>query len=223
VIWPDAVAGSHTLLGSNPRAQSETDTNPRLYAYCGMIAPVFFGAMVYVEGYLAQGYSQVSQPVSDLGAYSLYGSTATLQNINFWVFGVLVIVFAFGVGKDLPNMGKVPVTLGLFGAMVFLAGVFPDQPTPYPGGVHALVSIIAFISVIICQFLAWQQFGRKAVAGGNWSKYSTYSLVSGILSVGFLILFTASQSSPYLGIAQRLFLTIPWVWIEVVSLKLARA
>jgi len=38
----------------------------RLYALCGVIAPVFFTVMVIVEGFLVTGYSHMTQQVSDL-------------------------------------------------------------------------------------------------------------------------------------------------------------
>ncbi len=186
-----------------------------------MAAPIIFAMMVGVEGFIAPGYSQVTQPISDLGAYSLYGSTALLQNVNFWVFGVLVVIFAFGLRRTVPGVGKVPVALGIFGTMVFVAGLFPDQPVPYPGGVHALVSFVAFFSIIISQFVAWRRFGRKEL-GRGWAYYSNYSLASGVISVALLIVFASLQGSPYLGVAQRLFLAVPWIWVGALALKVWR-
>ncbi len=71
------------MVGLKPEGppNAETDVmaaqfsgNLKLYALCGVIAPIFFTLMVIVEGFVVTGYSQVSQHISDLGAYSLYGS-----------------------------------------------------------------------------------------------------------------------------------------------------
>ena len=186
-----------------------------------MIAPVFFTLMVIVESSMVSGYSQLSRPISDLGAYALYGSTATLQNLNFWVFGTLVIAFAFGLRRGLSGANRVAGTMILFGAMVFLAGLFPDQPSPYPGTVHVVVSIVAFLSVIACQLLTWNHL-RQASAAGGWSGYGTLSLATGLLSAVLLIAFASGANSPLAGLVQRLFVAVPWIWLEVVALKLYR-
>jgi len=102
----------------------------RLYALCGVIAPVFFTVMVIVEGFLVTGYSHMTQQMSDLGAYSLYGSYALLQNLNFFVFGILVIMFAIGLRQGVPASRAIATSLGLFGFMFFLLGGFPDDPIP---------------------------------------------------------------------------------------------
>ncbi len=189
-----------------------------------MEAPILFAVMVLVEGFLAPGYSQSSQPMSDLGAYSLYGSLAVLQNMNFWMFGVLVLTFAVGLGLALPRSGAVTNTLALFAVLAFMAGLFQDQPNPYPGGVHAFVSILAFVLVALSQFFLWRRIRRatgeeKAV----WGRYGTYSLVSGILTIILLFVFGSSQGTPYYGVAQRVFIAVPWLWIEAIAVALYRS
>jgi hypothetical membrane protein len=197
---------------------------PQLYAICGVVAPAFFGLMVFLEQLIVPDYNWISQHVSDLGAYSLYGVYALLQNLNFWIFGILVVVFALGLGKTLPSSKSVVATLVLFGVMVFSAGLFPDEPSPFPGGVHALVSIVAFISIILCQFLAWQRLRHSNPAEGNlWAGYSVYSLLSGLLSIIFLVGPPESIAGVVItGLKQRLFLVVPWLWIELMALKVLR-
>jgi len=102
----------------------------RLYALCGVIAPIFFVLMVIVEGLLVPGYSHMSQQVSDLGAYALYGSYALLQNLNFCVFGILVVAFAIGLGHELPASRAITTSLCLFGALFFPVGLLPRRTHP---------------------------------------------------------------------------------------------
>jgi len=197
--------------------------NPRAYALCGIVAPIFFAVMVLVEGYMVAGYSQISQPISDLGAYALYGANATIQNLNFWIFGILVVVFAFGLGRGLPRSRVLFASLVLFGVMVFLAGMFPDQPFPLPGAAHALVSGVAFISIILCQLLLWRRLRNAAAEEEKaWGRYRTYSLLSGLLSVVLLVYFIiiVPLSSPIFGVGQRIFIGTEWLWIELVAVRL---
>ncbi len=182
--------------------------------------------MVLIEGYLLPGYSHISQPISDLGAYSLYGSYAFLQNLNFWAFGILVLTFAVGLGLALPRSRGATYTLALFGVLVFTAGLFPDQPYPYPGDVHGIVSIAAFTLVILSQFLLWRRLRHQTETESKaWGRHGTYSLVSGMLSLVFLVVFILGlpQTSPYYGAGQRAFVAVPWMWIGITALTLYRS
>lgn len=211
--------------GTGPADDSpRTKWDLRPHALAGIEAPILFALMVLVEGFLAPGYSQASQPMSDLGAYSLYGGLAILQNLNFWVFGVLVLTFAVGLGLGLPRSGAVTNSLAIFAVLIVAAGLFPDQPNPYPGGVHAFVSILAFVLVIMSQFFMWRRLRHstgeeKAVWGG----YAAYSLASGVLSVALMLVFGASQGTSFYGVAQRAFIAVPWLWIEVTAIALYRS
>ncbi len=194
------------------------------HALAGIEAPILFAVMVLVEGFLTPGYNQISQPMSDLGAYSVYGSHAVLQNINFWAFGVLVVTFAVGLGLAIPRSGAVTNTLVVFAVLAATAGFFPDQPNPYPGGVHAVISIVAFIFVILSQFFMWRRLRRSTgEEKTNWGRYGTYSLVSGVLSVVLLFVFGSAQGSAFYGLAQRLFVAVPWLWIEVMAVALYKS
>ncbi|MDG7007350.1 MAG: hypothetical protein JRN06_03780 [Nitrososphaerota archaeon] len=96
--------------------------------------------------------------------------------------------------------------------------------SPYPGAVHAAVSIAAFCFAILSQFLLWRRL--RGSAGGEravWSRCGTYSLVSGILSIVLLMAFGSSQGSPLYGAVQRAFVAVPWLWIEVMAVVLYRS
>ncbi len=200
--------------------------NVKVHALCGIEAPILFTLMVLIEGFLVRGYSQVSQPISDLGAYSLYGSYAVLQNLNFWAFGVLVLTLAVGLGLALPRSEAVSSSLAIFGVLAFSAGVFPDQPYPYPGYVHSISSIVAFMLVIASQFFLWRRL-RRATGEERavWGRHGTYSLVSGILSFCLLLVFILGlpQSSPFYGAGQRVFVAVPWLWIGVTAFVLYKS
>ncbi|MFZ0442928.1 MAG: hypothetical protein WAL81_09860, partial [Methanobacterium sp.] len=70
------------------------------------------------------------------------------------------------------------------------------------------------------QLLVWE--GLKGSDFAIWGKYRTYSLVSGLLSIMFLILLQVAISDfpAYQGLAQRLFLAVPWIWVGVTGLVL---
>jgi hypothetical membrane protein len=192
-------------------------------AICGIIAPVFFALMVIVESFVVIGYDQVSQQISDLGASALYGSYSLLQNLNFGVFGILVTALAAGVKRALRASMVFPWSLGLFGGLVFLAGVFQDQPSPWPGGAHALIAVTAFVVIIISQFFSWRTF-RRASSGEETSlnRFAQFSLITLVLSVIMFVLNSIFYGSSIGGLMQRVFLTVAFLWIEGISLWLLR-
>ncbi|MGP8025043.1 MAG: DUF998 domain-containing protein [Methanobacterium sp.] len=190
----------------------------KFYAICGIIAPILFWVMVIIESILRPGYSQYYNFVSDLGV----GPLAIIQNINFIIFGILTISLAIGLRKGLPIQQSRSLKIGvwfviLFALGVLLAGVFPES---YLSAIpHNYISATAFVAIIAAQLLIWQ--GLKNEDRNIWGRYATYSLISGLLSLIFVILLkVAILYGFYPGLSQRAFLLVSWIWIGVTGLKL---
>jgi len=212
--------GEEISIRSNP-----SGSHLRLYSLCGVIAPIFFTVMVIVEGFLVSGYSHMTQQISDLGAYSLYGSYALLQNLNFSVFGILVIIFAIGLRQGLPTARAIATSLGLSGFMFFLLGFFPDEPIPWPAAAHYLIVWASGVSFLFSQFFAWRRLRRPVAGeGGSWIRYGRFSLVCLVLIVVSSAVFVTfgQPGSPIMGLLQRVFIALLLVWIEVMALRLLR-
>jgi hypothetical membrane protein len=219
-----SVAGAGKGIGKETSTRSNLSrSHLRLYSLCGVIAPIFFVLMVIVEGLLVPGYSHVSQQVSDLGAYALYGSYALLQNLNFCVFGTLVIAFAIGLRHELPASRAITTSLGLCGVLFFLLGFFPDEPIPWPAAAHYLIAQASGLSILLSEFFAWRRL-RHSVAdeGVGWTRYGRFSLVSLVLAViSFITYATFGQrGSPIAGLLQRVMGAFILLWIEVMALRL---
>lgn len=193
----------------------------QFYALCGIIAPILFTLLVIIESLLRPGYSQIFNDVSDLGL----GPYSIIQNINFIIFGLLSIGFAIGLGDNLPHRaGKATKWLVIvFGLCIILAGVtLFSVPVDviYAKDVvtHGLVSAIAFLVIIVAQFLTWQALRRSDDI--IWANYRKYSLISGLLSILTLILLSYTQFSSYHGATERLFIAVWMIWIEITGFKL---
>ncbi len=195
----------------------QKQSTQRLFALCGIVAPVLFTLVVIVASLLRPGYSQTYNFISDLGV----GPNAIIQNVNFIIFGLLTICLAIGLwmGSPAPRGLALKAGLGLviiFALGVLFAGVFPED---YGSGKwHTLVSSMAFVSIIVAQLLIW--LGLRHADSAVWGRYRMYSLISGLLSFILLFVFSAAMGGDYQGLAQRAFLTVPWIWIEVTGLKL---
>jgi len=195
-------------------ALEQTHNKQRFFAFCGIVAPILFTVLVVVASFLRPGYSEIHNFISDLGV----GPYAIIQNANFVIFGLLSIGFALGLRGGLPAPQGRAMKAGvllviIFGFGILYAGVFPE--TYLSGSPHTLASSIAFLSIIAAQLLIWR--GLQSADRAEWGRYRTYSLISGLLS---LILVWFSSSTDFPGAAQRIFIAVPWIWIEVTGLKL---
>ena len=95
----------------------------RSLAVCGIIAPLLFATLVITAAFLRTGYSHVSQFISELG----YGSNAIVQNADFVLTGLLIILFSYGVHKGVGG-GRGSRIGPAFGAGRIGLGVFPGDP-----------------------------------------------------------------------------------------------
>jgi hypothetical membrane protein len=218
--------GSRSALCSGHPFQRKNNNRvafQRMTAWAGIIAPILFTILVAVESLVRQGYSQISNYVSELGI----GSYAIIQNTNFIVFGLLSILFALGLEASLPaSRGRskkgvvwlVTVSgLGVVfaGVTLLFIGVFPDD---YVFGAHTLTSFVAFLTLIASQLLTW-----RALKNGDdalWGYYRTYSLVSGLVALALLLVFIYTLGTAYHGATERAFIAVPLIWLAITGTKL---
>src|SRR5262245_53006392 len=102
--------------------------------WAGVVGPLLFIIVFFVEGFTRPGYSQTRNFVSQLAT----GETGWLQVVNFLVCGTLVLLFVVGLRQTLAGTrGAIgaPVFLGLYALSLFVAGVFSTDPAlGYPPG-----------------------------------------------------------------------------------------
>jgi len=77
-----------------------------LLGAAGVVGPILFTATFIVQGLLRPAYSHVAEPVSALAA----GPNGWVQDVNFLVFGPLMVAYAVGL-----NLGLRPSRAGLIG------------------------------------------------------------------------------------------------------------
>jgi len=186
-------------------------------AICGIVSPIIFAVMVIIESLLRPGYSQTFNFISDLGV----GSNAILQDINFWIFGILTLGFVVGLWQSTPAKKSLALKAGIVLVAIFaigvgLAGFFPEDYGD--GHLHTLVSSTAFVAIIAALLLVW--WGLRKADKTVWGNYRLYTLASGLLDLILLFVFNASMGGDYQGLVQRLFLAVPMLWILVTGLKL---
>ena len=106
---------------SSQRSGSEIQA---IGAVAGMIGPILFTVGFVVQGLFRRGeYDPVAETVSALEA----GPNGWIQQLNFFIFGILMMIFAVGLGAGLRGgrrrIGSVVVIW--WGVGLLVAGLFP--------------------------------------------------------------------------------------------------
>jgi hypothetical membrane protein len=183
-------------------------------------------ALWTVASLMRPGYDQLTQYGSELGT----GPNAVIMNTNFVATGLLTIAFAAGLFKNIHG-GRWTQTgsimLLVFGTGEVTGGIFPCDPgCPVAAQsltqlAHNIDAVIAFSAIALAPFLVSLGLNRDDL----WKGYRSYSLITGLLAIGLLLIFAVAVFGyfGYVGLFQRLFLAVPFLWIEIVATRLMRA
>ncbi len=203
--------------------------NKKLFAIFGIIAPILFFGIVIILGSLEPGYNHATRMMSVLGGVG--GMRGLLFNLGIGLIGALIIVFAFGLHKNINNgqgskIGPVLLAIGGFGLV--LSGVFHCDLNcdnvmvnrNFIGIMHMLSAFIAGLCLSISPLFVFARLRKD----DYWKKYAIPTLMTGILAnIPGIILWITIFTSLTLemdGILQRLGIVFVLIWMEVVSWKL---
>jgi hypothetical protein len=184
-------------------------------AVAGAIAPAMFLGVLLLLDVLA-GKVEVS-------GHEL-GPRAWLMYPNFALFGILLLVFARALGRQLgrrPSARVAIVFLTLFGLGPLL-GTFttdPDEITTWHGAVHVAGFLLVALSLLPGLFAFAFAFHRDP----RWRGYDWFSLAFGIAAVIVVFAPQTAEGDAYpiwTGPASMLQLVLIGFWIEVVALRL---
>ncbi len=192
-------------------------------AAAGIIGPILFSVVVIVLGYFWTGYNHLTQAVSELGATN--APNMSIQALNFFIIGILTVVFAVGLALHDRRFRSTSVLVGVYGLGASLAAVLPCDPgCPVTGTsivqvAHNLDALISFIGLGVAPLLFWRS-GKTVLL---WSKTAGWSLRVAVgsisLLIGYLIIDVLSLS-PYTGLLQRIFLGLLFAWVIMMVVRL---
>ncbi len=177
-----------------------------------------------IASLLRPGYDQLTQYGSELAA----GQNSIIMNANFVITGSLIMVFSFGLFTNI-HAGKRPaigsILLGIFGLGELVTAAFPCDPgcpllisQSLSQSIHSVIAVIAFGSIALAPLLISLGLKRDTL----WERYQSYSRATGLASVGLFLLFSVAilSSFHYVGLLQRVFLAVPFIWIEILAIHL---
>jgi hypothetical membrane protein len=196
-------------------------------ATAGIAGPIIFAVGALVHSLLRPDHSLVTHPVSALAA----GPSGWLQNVNFLLFGVLMIAYTIGLhlGVRPTKWGVVGVTfLVLSGVGLMWGGVFPatDATGAFDG--DRLLHVPGFIMTFLGGGIGLIVMSRRMARDSRWKSLATYALVTGIAMLvlilvgGGLVRPPGAPLHAWFGLFQWVLLAVWLPCTIVLALRLLR-
>jgi hypothetical protein len=216
------------VTSSTSRPTGEARSTRRLLLWAGIIAPILFGAVFMIDGFFKPGYSAYAEAIS----YLEVGAYGWIQQLNFILFGLLLLTFMFGymqsmrpiIGQTWLNVASVFLVLSDLGwimAGLFIPNTFLAPQFIWPWILHQIAASTVFIPFALACILLGANFVRTR----SWRIYGLYSLIFGLISliypigtVAYLINPTAfgNVNSPNDGVINRIVLFVgPLAWYVI--------
>lgn len=197
--------------------QGHSLINEKLAGRAGIFSAVMFTIILVGQSMLHPEYSQVSELIGALSAYS----NGWIQVVSTAITGAAMFVFALGLCvTPLRGFGARtgPVLLAVAAVGIIFSGLFPSQRlssdyTEITG--HAAGAIITFLVEPAGLILCAMAFYRSAVFRKAALNVLSAGVVTGALSVALIFFAVPEDGSlhAYQGLIQRLIVLL---WIMAV-------
>jgi len=195
----------------------------RLAALAGMIGPLSFGSVLLVLTVVEYDFMRTLgwEPLSvatvvwpsglALGPYGYVMTAAFLVN------GLLVVVFALGLGQTLPGTtaSRVAATLLLLAGFAMLGLAFTTDASirRTPATWHGIIHDLSFAGVGLTLFPAMLAFGWAFRQSSGWRSLSAHTWLTAVLAV---------PTFGLKGAAFYVFLVAVMVWTARVAWRLKK-
>jgi hypothetical protein len=192
----------------------------QILAICGMLSPIIYTAMWIIGGRLQPEYSHIRQDVSSLIAVD--APNKKLLDKFIISSSILLFVFYFGLYWGI-NSGAgsilgpaLFIISGLLGVLVAI--FFPldegGELVSTRAKLHLSLIALSGILAIAGMIVLWFELALDVV----WSMFATFSLVTAIVSLVFVIASAVAAKTNYLGLVERFMVSTYQVYYFVIAL-----
>ncbi len=179
---------------------------------------VYFMVAVVVLHFLRPEYNLINHAVSNYAV----GPNGNLMTAAFFVLALSVFALALGlIGSIAPtNLSRVAILLlCLASSGMVVIGVFPGDvhalhpPATITGVIHWTAAGISFLSIMIAAFLLSSSFKSDE----RWQVFRRPCFALALATVGALWLYGILALVGWIGIGQRIYITVCLVWLLVLA------
>jgi hypothetical protein len=216
---------------SNLRVPSMRDVDWRGVSLTfGVVATALYFVVDVIASVLYDGYSYTGQTISELSAI---GAPTRWLWVPFGiVFAALMTAFGWGVWasagakRALRIVGASLITLGFLGLVAWPFAPMHQRDVLAAGGgtfsdtLHLILSGADGVLFFIAAVAGAKAFGRR------FRMYSILTIVV-VLVFGFLMSLESpkvqdNESTPWIGVTERIMLYSAWLWYAVLGVALLR-
>ncbi len=216
--WRGGVEGGERPLGSVLLLGGKTDRIQLVLASCGIAAAVLETSIVLVLGLLRPGYDHLTQLISELGEVGA-PNAIVMDVAGFFLYGLLLVVFAFGLHRGTGGLKVGPALVALGGIGPMGAAFFPCSPgCAFATSTSHYVASLPGLALSLAPFGFWWGLRKDA----QWPKYGSYSLVTGTGAILILAVTASGAFGPWEGLGQRLLFAVLLLWIVIMAIHLIR-
>lgn len=172
---------------------------------------------------LVSEYTLVGDNISEL----VLGQYGFVQTLAFLIAGVGIIGLAYAICRlTVGTWGSLTgaLLIGAHGVGALLVALFPTDRIDTPadvlaqsttGMIHSLVALGSFVCVVVGMVvLAWT-FSRA----GRWRDITPWAALLATGGVSLLLGQIVTPSSPWVGLLQRMFVTVIAGWMILVAFR----
>jgi len=197
---------------------------------CGILSSLLYVAMNVFVPMRYEGYSSVSQTISELSAVG--APTRPLWMVLGFVYTLLVTAFGWGVwasahgNRRLRVVGGLVVAYGLSGFAWPFAPMHQRAVLAAGGGTLSDTIHLVLGGVTILMYLIALGFGAAAF-GRRFRIYSIATMAT-LIAFGVLVgldapKIGANQPTPWVGVTERINIGVFLLWVVVLAMTLLRA
>lgn len=168
-------------------------------------------------------YTLIGDNISEL----VLGQYGFVQTFAFLISGVGIIGLAYAIRRltvGAWGSGTVALLIGVYGVGALLVALFPTDRIDTPadvlaqsttGMIHSIVALVSFVCVVAGMVvLAWT-FSRA----GRWHAITPWAALLATGGVSLLLGQIVTPSSPWVGLLQRMFVTVIAGWMILVAFR----
>lgn len=192
---------------------------------CGMLAALLYVGSDILAAMRYEGYSYVSQSVSELRAI---GSPTRQMLVPILLFySALELAFGVGVWGVAGQKRALRIAGGLLIALGVVDLIAPFVPMHVRGEVGTLTDLMHIVITGVTVFLILLIIGFGALADGKW--FRVYSFATIVILIVFGVLagmdgprIAAQEPTPWLGVTERINIYGYMLWMLALSIVLFR-
>jgi hypothetical protein len=195
--------------------------NQKIYAICGMLAPIVFNLIWIIAGFIQPGYDHILNDVSSLMALGAPNKLVfDLMNIVSFILEIIFFIGLIVIIKELNGSIAGPAVLlsgKILGIIVpiFFPLNYGGEPTGFTGMMHLIIVMITGFIALGGMIVMWR--GLKKI--DEWKGYDIYSLMTFIVTLIVTMWLVFAAGTEIMGLVERFVILVNSQYTFVLALK----